>query len=370
MLEALHYLQGYDSAPDVQGVTTHDTALACNGLNLIVSGHAPEAILMDMKGATVHRWHHTFDDIWETEPPDYLPRPVGPSSPRDHWRKVRLLSDGSLLVIFSGQCLIKIDRDSCLRWVYPMQVHHDLHVSEDGAIHTLIREVNVHTGISTEHPIVEDFVVVLSPEGRQTSRFSLVDCFLESQRLPPLGDDPQGDVFHTNSIRVLDGSLKEASPILARGNLLISLCATNTVAILDPDSRRVLWSRSGPWRSQHDPALLEGGTLLVFDNRGDDGDSRVIEFDPLLNQITWLFRGTRDRPFRSETCGTCQRLPNGNTLITESDSGRAFEVTPDGRVVWEYVNPHRAGENGELIATLLDVIRITEMPAWLSAGGS
>jgi len=32
-----------------------------------------------------------------------------------------------------------------------------------------------------------------------------------------------------------------------------------------------------------------------------------------------------------------QRLPNCNTLITEGAPGRVFEVTGDGRIVWEYM---------------------------------
>jgi hypothetical protein len=32
-------------------------------------------------------------------------------------------------------------------------------------------------------------------------------------------------------------------------------------------------------------------------------------------------------------------LPNGNTLITNSGSGRAFEVTAEGKIVWEFANP-------------------------------
>ncbi|MCP3986249.1 MAG: hypothetical protein GY723_17865, partial [bacterium] len=45
-------------------------------------------------------------------------------------------------------------------------------------------------------------------------------------------------------------------------------------------------------------------------------------------------------------------------LITESDGGRAFEVTADQRIVWEYYTPYRAGENGEYIATLAEVVRL------------
>jgi hypothetical protein len=35
-----------------------------------------------------------------------------------------------------------------------------------------------------------------------------------------------------------------------------------------------------------------------------------------------------------------QRLPNGNTLITEGMHGRIFQVTPSGEVVWEYLTPY------------------------------
>ena len=41
-------------------------------------------------------------------------------------------------------------------------------------------------------------------------------------------------------------------------------------------------------------------------------------------------------PFRS----SAQRLPNGNTVIAESEWGRIFEVTPGGDIAWEYINPH------------------------------
>jgi hypothetical protein len=33
-------------------------------------------------------------------------------------------------------------------------------------------------------------------------------------------------------------------------------------------------------------------------------------------------------------------LANGNTLITEGLNGRLFEVTSEGEIVWEYVNPY------------------------------
>jgi hypothetical protein len=60
----------------------------------------------------------------------------------------------------------------------------------------------------------------------------------------------------------------------------------------------------------------------------------------------------------SKEGGSVARLPNGNTLITVSESGRALEVTREGEVVWEFFSPHRAGSKNELVATVWEVMRL------------
>jgi len=73
----------------------------------------------------------------------------------------------------------------------------------------------------------------------------------------------------------------------------------------------------------------------------------------------------------SPEAGSCQRLPNGNTLITDSEKGRALEITAEKQPVWEFVSPHRAGTRGELVATLFEVVRIsTSELEFLSAGNT
>ena len=37
---------------------------------------------------------------------------------------------------------------------------------------------------------------------------------------------------------------------------------------------------------------------------------------------------------------SAQRLPNGNTLITEGSGGRIIEVTAGHEIVWEYISPY------------------------------
>lgn len=95
---------------------------------------------------------------------------------------------------------------------------------------------------------------------------------------------------------------------------------------------------SGP----HDARMLDSGNILVFDNGLSRKRSRVLELDPVMREVVWEHTG--DDPFFTIFRGSCQRLPNGNTLIANSDHGEAFEVTPDGRQVWRFLNPQLTAE--------------------------
>jgi len=65
--------------------------------------------------------------------------------------------------------------------------------------------------------------------------------------------------------------------------------------------------------------------------------------EPATKKIVWEYREKRESDFFSPRISNAQRLPNGNTLICEGDFGRLFEVTMDGEIVWEYVNPYFGG---------------------------
>jgi hypothetical protein len=131
-------------------------------------------------------------------------------------------------------------------------------------------------------------------------------------------------------------------------------------AAVDLELGVVVWGAAGGWEKPHQSTLLDNGNVLIFDNRGNERRSQVIEFDPVTREVAWIYRGETPDDFYSWECGSNQRLANGNTLITESDRGKAFEVTPDGTIVWKYLNPMRAGRDLEYIATLFELIRLPE----------
>jgi len=215
--------------------------------------------------------------------------------------------------------------------------------------------------------VIVDFIAFLGPDGKEQRRVPILEAFERSAYASLLERAAEGnDMLHTNALQRLDGRFAARGAAFREGNLLISVRYMDTLAILDPESGEVVWALSGSWKRQHEPSLVDEGSLLLFDNLGPGRSSRVLEIDPLTEKVLWSYGDEPGQRFYSEACGTAQRLPNGNTLVTVSDRGRAFEVTRMGRRVWEFVSPERAGDDNELIATLYDVQRLPRASAaWL-----
>jgi hypothetical protein len=360
-LQAIGYLAGSELASERQNVTVYDSVLSCNGLNLYTPGHKAIAFLIDMKGDVLHQWSFDRYIKWPHREISLNERP-------GFWRRVYPYPNGDLLAVYSGLGIVKLNKDSDLIWFNSNGAHHDLDVAEDGTIYVLTREAKLNPDIHTDEPVLEDFIALLTPKGETIKEVSLYAAFKNSQYRYMLSRmKPHGDLFHTNSIEVFDGRLQHLSQHYKKGNVLISSRVMDNIAIVDLEEDRVVWATYGDWRKQHDPHLLANGNILVFDNYDSKNCSKVIEFNPLSGKLVWSYRGDPPQSFYSGDCGASRRLQNGNTLIVESNFGRAFEVTPAGDIVWEFTNPHRVGDNDELVATLFDLVRLE--PGYFSEGG-
>jgi hypothetical protein len=352
-LEAIGYLSGSEEARG-SGITIHDRERAQAGLNFFSSGHSEGAALMDMDGRILHRWDFRFPDAFEVPP-----RPE--SGRRDKWwRRAFLLPNGDVIAIITGSGVLRVDKDSQLVWAKPMYAHHDLTFEPNGDMWVMTRKTHVVPRINPKRPIIEDTLTLLDPEGNTKRSFSLLSAFENSKfaKIWLESGRRRGDVFHSNSVERLDGRAASSHPAFKEGNLLMSFLSLNAIAVIDPLREKVVWAHQGEYRRQHDPKILENGNLLLFDNQIRPGPSAVLEFDVATMQAVWTFRGSAAQPFFTTTCGTAERLENGNTVITETDFGRAFEVTPDSEIVWEFHNPERGGEDDRFVASLPELIRL------------
>ncbi|MEZ4323077.1 MAG: arylsulfotransferase family protein [Myxococcota bacterium] len=351
-LEAIGYVGGDQEATGKVGVTVHDPR-AQPGLNFWVSGHRPEATLMDMDGKVLHTWHRSYEQAF----------PGGEKYSNKHgsefWRRAWLLPTGEILAIFEGHGLVKLDRNSNVVWRWDGRAHHDLEVLPDGRIWVLARKGDLIPRVNASQPVLEDFAVLLSPDGEVLQEISLLEALDQSDGKHILYDKRRrrGDIFHTNSLQVLQGRAEQRDPAFKAGNLLLSMRTLSAIMVLDPEKKAIVWWHQGEYKHQHDPKILANGHLMLFDNIGYRQRSAVREFDVKGMRQLWAYTHTPQHPFFSRFTGSAERLENGNTLIAESGYGRVFEIAPGDEIVWEYHNPNRAGDQNQFVAIIPDLIR-------------
>ena len=350
-----------------QGVTVYDPAKSAPGPTLYTTAEGQRAVLVAPTGEILHEWRLPYSEVWDDSAAVANPQP----DDLIYYRKAHLYPNGDLLVIYEGvgdtpwgYGLVKMDKDSKLIWKYLDQTHHDFDIAPDGTIYALTHAIEATVVKDWQHlepPRIDDFLVVLSPEGKELRRISLLDAFLDSpfgRMTNTVAWYAKGDFFHTNNVDLLPpGSAHWLGPDASDHQVLLSMRELNAIGTLDLETERFSWAQQGPWLGQHDPDLLPNGDILLFDNFGHygaGGVSRVIEFDPESLEIVWRYEGTDEQPFWSNVRGAQERLANGNTLITESEGGRLLEVDPGGQIVWEFINPVRNGPSmggdGDLVS--------------------
>ena len=145
------------------------------------------------------------------------------------------------------------------------------------------------------------------------------------------------------------------------GDLMISLRNINTVLVFDPDTLKIVYINTGGFVRQHDPDFLDGNRISVFDNNlaaSDEANpsSRIVIVDARDNTREIYYQGTLEKPFYTAVMGKHQWLPNGHLLITDSHSGRAFEINSNKEIVWEYYN----FIDEDVVAVVEEVQRIPE----------
>jgi len=324
------------------GVRIHKPEEACEGYTLIAPFTTRTAWLIDMKGNFVHRW-------------------VMPTSPRNHGV---LLENGKLLYATwapllpesdmshartgawgIGAGLIEVDWDGKQVWKYVDKYqHHDFYRMKNG--NTMINRLTrippeIAYKLRGGIPGSEDRGMMwceglheVTPDGKVVWEWSFAE-HLDPERHILCPVEHRADFTHCNSVEVLPD-----------GNVLTSYRNISTILIVDKKTKKIKWQWGpGEISHQHDPTLLPNGNIMVFDNGAhrQDGSlitySRVVEVNPSTNKIEWEYKADPPQSFYSSLISGNQRLPNGNTLICEGMKGRVFEVTRDGEIVWEFVNP-------------------------------
>ncbi len=267
-------------------------------------------------------------------------------------------------------------------------------------------------GKPADHPELLDFNVgdTLPPLISQDS----MDILRSQGRMPWRNQTPENmgsDIYHFNAIKYnaeLD-QIAFSSPHLSEIFIIDHSTATKEAA----GHKGGRWGKGGDflyrWGNpqnyrrgdsttqklggQHDvrwinKGLPGAGNLTVFNNnnrRDSLNYSAVFELAPPRDQKgnyiiekgktfgpekpVWIYKAPDSVSFWSSFISGAHRMPNGNTFINEGAKGRFFEVTKEGKIVWEYLNPFRGeirkpnGDPNPVMPMTFSEFRSTFIPA-------
>ncbi|MCB9030121.1 MAG: aryl-sulfate sulfotransferase [Deltaproteobacteria bacterium] len=329
------------------------------GFTLIPETGNAKVALVNMKGETVRQWKMDA-------------------------QRARILPNCNLLVLHASKWGLRelpwkrlrnkvreYDWDGNLVWEYnaPNIAHHDVHRLENGntlfLVRTQVPSELMHKISDPERRDIKmrsDLIYEITPEGELVwdwnyyERFDLNFCgrFACEDPTNKVEDGKRNFPWtHTNTVKPIPENkwYDAGDDRFKPGNLIILPRNWSTVYIVDKESKEVVWEYTGDYKGGlsggHEAQMIEkglpgAGNILIFDNGRTDlrtQASYILEIDPVTKKHLWVYDAGAD--FYSFAAGSVQRLPNGNTLISEDMKGRTFEVTPDKKVVWQYISPVR-----------------------------
>ena len=353
VLRLLRHTQSAPPAPAPE-LQAYDAAKSFAGFTLIARDGMAEVHLVDMLGRVVHKW--------ETDA-----------------ARARLFPNGHLLVIHGSQWGAKqpqwaklrryvheYDWDGKLVWEYKAQdvAHHDVQRLENGntlflrrfMVPSEIRAEKVPDPLLARQEIRSDAIVEVNPGGeivwewRAHDHLDLNSCGFPGCTISKAPGALKGirDWSHLNTVAEIPENrlFDMGNPAFRPGNIMTLVRNWWTVLIIDKKTKEIVWRYSGGdykggASSMHEsfiiPKLLSGaGNMLLFDNGRPThlGQSFILEIDPLTLEYRWIYDAGRS--FVSLGRGSVQRFENGTTLISEDNRGRCFEVTSQGRIVWQF----------------------------------
>ena len=344
----------YARTDRTEPVIVHRPNAFSEGLTL-VSGFTKEGNIevkvITREGEVLHRWHiDWFDGFWPD--PHHIPKERLPRTrPAALIHGIALLKNGDLVFNLENFGLARVGLCGNVVWRLPYLTHHAVHVDETGNFWVAGQKWITERSPALPHylpPFMEFTVLKVAPSGEILREISISALLIKNELQGLLYTTPKddwweanvGDILHLNDVEIFPSYLQPG--VFERDDVLISLRNINAVVVFDPDTLNIKYLNIGKVVHQHDPDFVDGDRISIFDNnvapesRGPQ--SRIVTVSAKNNQVQVVYSGSEKQPFYTNIMGKHQWLPNGNILITESMKGRAFEINPDGELVWEYLN--------------------------------
>jgi hypothetical protein len=247
------------------------------------------------------------------------------------------LDNGNLLVTGTeqgGSSVYEYDPDADeIVWYEYFEGVHDTHDADLINNGTEILVANMRN-YDTTSEVNEDRIFVYDREQEEITwewQFEKHTNWTPSQGGPYAKDPPDNDWTHVNDVDKIDDGQYLVSP-----RNMDQVMAVNR-STKEIDLRLGSDDNYDVMHEQHNPDYHESEdgnpTITVADSEAD----RIVEYEKRGGDWvqTWELGSSQDFNWPRDA----DRLPNGNTLVTDSNNQRVIEVTPEGEIVWEFYAP-------------------------------
>ena len=237
------------------------------------------------------------------------------------------LPNGNIFVVATepdGTLFYELDSQAGkINWLHrlPLIDTHDADlIGDDRILIANMRNYNISTNLNDDRLLIFN---------RTTESFDWEWKFRDHGFQKSGGGKYSEDWTHVNDIDLIDERYVMVSIRNFDQIVIIDLFSDEIVLTLGVDGQHDIMYE------QHNPQYLLSSenlpTIIVADSEND----RIVEYEYSNNtwEQTWRLSGNLSWPRDAD------RLPNGNTLITDSLNHRVIEVTPLGKIVWEIRSP-------------------------------
>ena len=325
------------------GLTFHRTGRSTKGYTLITPGQDNAAYLLDIDGRIVHRWvFHSIDPGYGRllDNGNLLMSgsdPALPDPPEDEPTKEPPPFERHITRLGGYKTTLQeVDWDGNVVWQFENRAqHHDFARLPNG--NTMVPEwvelpQDLHKRVKGGYkeprerlpPLLGDDLVEFDPAGNEVRRIHTWKLF-----------DPIKDPINATKRR-WEWTHVNALDINQAGDIAFSARTNDRVCVIDGQSGELALKFSDTV-GQHHVTWVDDDHIQVFDNGRTR--SRVLEIQVDTGEVTWTYEGDPVHSFFSNYISGAERLWSGSVLVCEGSSGRLFEVTRAGEVVWEWINP-------------------------------
>lgn len=165
---------------------------------------------------------------------------------------------------------------------------------------------------------------------------------------PRLNIDP----IHLNHVY----PVKSDFGLIKKGSILVSLRNISTILIVEPVSKKILWSKTGPWMNQHCVTPVGNSQLTVLDNHAfsfgsgnyfldSNWKTRVLTHNLESNKTHDVDLGLNGLRIQIPIEGRAIPTPSGSWILEDSIHGTIFLIE-NQKIVLKWVNSYSDGKVG------------------------